>query len=120
MKGSGRALYSGAIGKDSFAETLKEQVALAGVEAHFHEQVEQPTGTCACLISGNSGHRSLVANIAAANTYPESYLSGPAWDAISQSDVFYSAGFFLTPPEGTTCMEKVGKFASENGKVNHS
>jgi len=117
MKGSGRALYSGAIGKDSFAETLKEQVALAGVEAHFYEQVEQPTGTCACLISGNTGHRSLVANIAAANTYPESFLSGNAWETISQSDVFYSAGFFLTPPEGTNCMEKLGKLASENGKL---
>ena len=70
---SGGAVYSGAIGEDDFAETLKEQVAKCKLETSFFVQSELPTGTCAALVSGQ-GHRSLVANLAAANTYKASHL----------------------------------------------
>lgn len=117
MKGEGKALFSGAVGKDQFAKTLKGKVSEAGVDALFYEQEEQPTGTCACLISQN-GHRSLVANIAAANTYTEKFMgSDSIWQELSQADVYYSAGFFLTPPEGAKCMAKIGQYAADNNKI---
>ena len=65
---SGTAVYAGAIGEDDFAATLREQVSKTGVEACFYAQKELPTGTCASLVSGR-GHRSLVANLSAANAY---------------------------------------------------
>jgi len=114
---SGGAVYSGAIGEDDFAETLKEQVAKCKLETSFFVQSELPTGTCAALVSGQ-GHRSLVANLAAANTYKASHLDTPEnWEKITSCQIFYSAGFFLTPPEGPDAMEKVASHAAENNKV---
>ena len=69
----GQTVYSGAIGSDDFAKELKNQVSKAKVNGCFYTQSEQPTGTCAALVSGN-GHRSLVANLAAANTYKLAHL----------------------------------------------
>ena len=76
MLGSnGSTVYSGAIGKDDFAKTLLQKVEEAKIEPLFYAQDELPTGTCAALISG-PGHRSLVANLAAANTYKADFLNG--------------------------------------------
>jgi len=113
----GRAVYAGAIGEDDFGKTLEDQVKKAGVEACFFSQSDLPTGTCASLISGK-GHRSLIANLAAANTYKSDHLNNEHnWDKTSSCDVFYSAGFFLTPPEGPDAMEKIAKHAAENNKI---
>ena len=127
----GQTVYSGAIGSDDFADELKNQVSKAKVNGCFYTQTEQPTGTCAALVSGN-GHRSLVANLAAANTYKLAHLdqgkwrhgdqawwnfSADVWETITSCQVFYSAGFFLTPPEGADSMEKIAKHAAETNKV---
>ena len=39
------------------------------------------------------------------------------WDKVAAADIFYSAGFFLTPPEGPDVMEKVAKHAAQTNKV---
>ena len=69
----GQTVYSGAIGSDDFADELKNQVSNAKVKDCFYTQSVEPTGTCAALVSGN-GQRSLVANLAAANTYKIAHL----------------------------------------------
>jgi adenosine kinase len=112
----GKTVYSGAIGKDEFAKTLLQKVEEAAISPLFYAQDELPTGTCAALISGH-GHRSLVANLAAANTYKADFLNGDNWNKVSVSDIFYSAGFFLTPPEGPDVMEKVAKHAAKTNKI---
>ncbi|OBS72340.1 hypothetical protein A6R68_13087, partial [Neotoma lepida] len=61
------ATFFGCIGIDKFGEILKSKAAEAHVDAHYYEQNEQPTGTCAACITGSN--RSLVANLAAANCY---------------------------------------------------
>ncbi|XP_017710039.1 PREDICTED: adenosine kinase isoform X1 [Rhinopithecus bieti] len=61
------ATFFGCIGIDKFGEILKRKAAEAHVDAHYYEQNEQPTGTCAACITGDN--RSLVANLAAANCY---------------------------------------------------
>lgn len=53
------------------------------------------TGTCAVLIHG--GERSLVANLAAANTFTAAHLeTADAKDAIEKAQIVYTSGFFLT------------------------
>lgn len=69
----GNTIYSGAVGEDDFSKTLMDKVNEAGIEPLFYVQNTEPTGTCAALVSG-PGHRSLVANLAAANTYKKSHL----------------------------------------------
>ena len=73
MGANGSTVYSGAIAGDDFGATLTGKVKEAGIDPEFYIQNELPTGTCAALISG-AGHRSLVANLAAANTYKKNFL----------------------------------------------
>lgn len=48
------ATFFGCIGIDKFGEILKSKAAEAHVDAHYYEQNEQPTGTCAACITGGN------------------------------------------------------------------
>ncbi|XP_008694293.1 adenosine kinase isoform X5 [Ursus maritimus] len=109
------ATFFGCIGTDTFGEILKKKAAEAHVDAHYYEQNEQTTGTCAVCITGSN--RSLVANLAAANCYKkEKHLDiEKNWTLVEKASVYYIAGFFLTvSPESVL---KVAKHASENNRV---
>uniref|UniRef100_A0A8C6DGX6 Adenosine kinase n=1 Tax=Moschus moschiferus TaxID=68415 RepID=A0A8C6DGX6_MOSMO len=85
------ATFFGCIGIDKFGEILKKKAAEAHVDAHYYEQNEQPTGTCAACITG--GNRSLVANLAAANCYKkEKHLDMEKnWMLVDKARVYYIA-----------------------------
>lgn len=109
------ATFFGCIGTDHFGEILKKKADEVHVDAHYYEQNEEPTGTCAACITGDS--RSLVANLAAANCYKkEKHLDLDSnWELVEKAKVYYIAGFFLTvSPES---ILKVAKHASDNNKV---
>lgn len=59
--------YFGSVGDDSRAKTLIDNAEETGVNMKCQVNGHQPTGTCAALITGK--HRSLVANLAAANEF---------------------------------------------------
>lgn len=46
--------FFGCIGKDNFGSILKEKAEEAHVDAHYYEQDEEPTGTCAACITGDN------------------------------------------------------------------
>lgn len=109
------ATFFGCIGTDHFGEILKQKAEEAHVDAHYYEQSEEPTGTCAACITGDN--RSLVANLAAANCYKkEKHLDlARNWELVEKAKVYYIAGFFLTvSPESVL---KVAKHASDSNKV---
>ncbi|XP_074152881.1 adenosine kinase isoform X1 [Sminthopsis crassicaudata] len=109
------ATFFGCIGMDKFGEILKKKAAEAHVDAHYYEQSEQPTGTCAACIT--SDNRSLVANLAAANCYKkEKHLDlEKNWKLVEKAKVYYIAGFFLTvSPES---ILKIARQASESNKI---
>uniref|UniRef100_A0A3P8Y5Z1 Adenosine kinase n=1 Tax=Esox lucius TaxID=8010 RepID=A0A3P8Y5Z1_ESOLU len=109
------ATFFGCIGSDRFGEILKQKAEEAHVDAHYYQQTDEPTGTCAACITGDN--RSLVANLAAANCYDkEKHLDLESnWDLVEKARVYYIAGFFLTvSPES---ILKVAKHASENNKI---
>ncbi|XP_031996471.1 adenosine kinase isoform X3 [Hylobates moloch] len=85
------ATFFGCIGIDKFGEILKRKAAEAHVDAHYYEQNEQPTGTCAACITGDN--RSLVANLAAANCYKkEKHLDlEKNWMLVEKATVCYIA-----------------------------
>ena len=71
---SANCVFTGAVGKDEFGRLLMKQCDEACVETLLYVQQEEPTSTCAALISGNEGHRSMVSHLSGANTYPKDYL----------------------------------------------
>ncbi|KAL2769847.1 adenosine kinase isoform d, partial [Daubentonia madagascariensis] len=85
------ATFFGCIGIDKFGEILKRKAAEAHVDAHYYEQSEQPTGTCAACITGDN--RSLVAHLAAANCYKkEKHLDlEKNWMLVEKARVCYIA-----------------------------
>ncbi|XP_036121059.1 adenosine kinase isoform X3 [Molossus molossus] len=91
------ATFFGCIGIDKFGEILKKKTAEAHVDAHYYEQNEQPTGTCAACITG--GNRSLVANLAAANCYKkEKHLDMEKnWNLVEKARVYYIAEPLFSP-----------------------
>ncbi|XP_053189185.1 adenosine kinase isoform X1 [Scomber japonicus] len=107
--------FFGCIGKDKFGEILKQKSEEAHIEAHYYEQDEEPTGTCAACITGDN--RSLVANLAAANCYKkDKHLDlEENWKLVEKAKVYYIAGFFLTV--SLESILKVAKHASENNKL---
>ncbi|XP_072229153.1 adenosine kinase-like isoform X3 [Leuresthes tenuis] len=85
------ATFFGCIGTDRFGEILKKKAEEAHVDAHYYEQNEEPTGTCAACITGDN--RSLVANLAAANCYKkEKHLDLDSnWELVEKAKVYYIA-----------------------------
>ncbi|XP_067876717.1 adenosine kinase-like isoform X2 [Heterodontus francisci] len=109
------ATFFGCIGKDKFGDILKKKAEEAHVDAHYYEQNEQPTGSCAACITGDN--RSLVANLAAANCYKkERHLDQKEnWQLVEKAKVYYIAGFFITV--STESILKVATHVSENNKI---
>lgn len=85
-----------------------------GVQVIYQKNPTVPTGTCAVLING--GERSLVANLAAANTFSAGHLkTAEAEAAINNSSIFYISGFFLTV--SVEAILEIGKHAVIENKI---
>lgn len=111
----GSTAYFGAIGSgDNFGETLETCAQDDGVRVLLQKTPNVATGTCAVLING--GERSLVANLAAANTFTPAHLETvEAQSAIVASKVIYVSGFFLTV--SVDSILSVAKHTIENNKI---
>ncbi|BBM97820.1 adenosine kinase [Marchantia polymorpha subsp. ruderalis] len=102
----GATSYMGCIGKDEFGQEMIKACSADGVNVHYMEDEEHPTGTCAVLVC--RGERSLVANLSAANCYKSEHLLEPTnWFVAERAKYFYIAGFFLTvSPESVLILAK--------------
>ncbi|XP_074928884.1 adenosine kinase isoform X4 [Chelonoidis abingdonii] len=85
------ATFFGCIGTDKYGVILKKKAEEAHVDAHYYEQSDEPTGTCAACITGDN--RSLVAHLAAANCYnKEKHLDlEKNWKLVEKAKVYYIA-----------------------------
>jgi len=112
----GSASFMGSVGKDEYSKILEEKCKTAGVTVKYQYQEKEPTGTCAVVITKKGTCRSLVANLAAANSFTKSHIDVPENRAIiEKAKFFYISGFFLTvSPES---IVEVGKHACEKNKV---
>ncbi|KAM5236790.1 adenosine kinase isoform 1-T1 [Ctenodactylus gundi] len=115
------ATFFGCIGIDKFGEILKKKAAEVHVDAHYYEQNEQPTGTCAACITGDN--RSLVANLAAANCYKkEKHLDlEKNWMLVEKARVCYiaeAATFAREQGFETEDIEEIARKTQALPKVN--
>lgn len=108
-------IYTGSVGNDDTHTKLKECAEASGlVVDYYFNNKGLPTGTCGCVVTGTN--RSLVANLAAANAYSKDAID-QVWGSVETAKYFYSSGFFLTTDGGPTAVEKIGKYAADNGKT---
>ncbi|KAL0821449.1 hypothetical protein ABMA28_004922 [Loxostege sticticalis] len=86
--------YFGCVGDDEYAQILKERAVAEGVTVHYQVNKEVPTGTCAVLVTGT--HRSLCANLAAAQKFTADHLAKEECKkSIEAAKFFYASGFFV-------------------------
>ncbi|XP_060804708.1 uncharacterized protein LOC106134549 [Amyelois transitella] len=94
LKTPNMCTYFGCVGNDDYAKILKERVVKSGVTVHYQVTNEVPTGTCAVLVTGT--HRSLCANLAAAQKFTVDYLDKEECKkSIEGAKFFYASGFFV-------------------------
>ncbi len=106
--------YFGAVGDDEYGNTLEKCASEEGVLVHYQKSTTTPTGTCAVLING--GERSLVANLAAANTFTMPHIETEASKKIIEmAKIYYITGFFLTVSVDT--ILSIAKHSAENNKT---
>ncbi|XP_071959922.1 uncharacterized protein [Antedon mediterranea] len=106
------ATFFGCVGKDEFGKTLLNKAKASGLNVNYDENDTEATGTCAVLITDN--HRSLCANLAAANYYTNKHLD-KNWDQVQKANFFYSAGYHLTVnPEA---MLKIAQYSNGEKKT---
>lgn len=106
--------FFGAISNDKNGHTLETCAKADGVKVCYQVTEGTPTGTCAVLIHG--GERSLIANLAAANTFNVSHLeTAAAKEIISKAEIFYVTGFFLTV--SLDAIKLLGKYSVDNSKM---
>lgn len=87
--------YFGCVGNDDYAKILRERAVAEGVNVLYQVTDQAPTGTCAVLVTGT--HRSLCANLAAAEKFTPDHLEKEECKkSIEAAKFFYASGFFLT------------------------
>lgn len=106
--------FTGCVGKDENAHTLRATAEKAGVEVLYEETDAAPTGTCAVLVVDHE--RSLCANVAAAEKFTVAHLEHAATKAaIERAKFFYTASFFLLSCPAASL--KVAEHANANNKT---
>ncbi|KAJ6648021.1 Adenosine kinase 2 [Pseudolycoriella hygida] len=93
------AVFFGCVGRDKYSKILEDEARSDGVNVRYQFTESEPTGTCGVLITGH--HRSLCANLAAANCFTIDHINLPEnRKYLENAEYFYISGFFLTvsPP----------------------
>ncbi|XP_020285472.1 adenosine kinase 2 isoform X2 [Pseudomyrmex gracilis] len=108
------ATYMGCVGKDKYSEILEDKATRDGLNVRYQYTDQEPTGTCAVLITGKD--RSLCANLAAANCFSLTHIEKlENKQLIDRAEYIYISGFFLTvSPESILAM---AKHANETDKM---
>ncbi|VDN59342.1 unnamed protein product [Dracunculus medinensis] len=106
--------FFGAIGNDKYGKILAEKCRAAGVNVQFQVNDDVKTGTCAALIYKE--HRSLCADLAAANTFTIDHIIKPEnKKLIEKAKFFYISAFFL--PVCPQAVSEIAKHALAHNKT---
>lgn len=104
------AIFFGCVGVDEYADILAKAAREDGVNVIYQRRESVPTGTCAVAITAH--HRSLCANLAAANTFTIDHIEENR-KALANAKFFYATGFFLTA--SAESVQAVAKHALATG-----
>lgn len=105
------ATFFGCVGNDEYARKLEEKARADGVNVVYQRNESLPTGTCAVALTGH--HRSLCANLAAANSFTIDHIVEPKnREILNNAKYFYVTGFFLTASAAT--IQAVAKHANSH------
>lgn len=106
--------FFGCVGEENYAKILETRARSDGVNVRYQKKGEYLTGKCAVLITGK--HRSLIADLGAANHFTEDHLAEPEnAKIVLAAEFYYISGFFLTVSPKS--MLNIAKVALERNKL---
>lgn len=79
--------FFGCVGEDDYSKILEKKALNDGVNVQYQYNNQEPTGTCAVLITGTN--RSLCANLAAANCFTIDHIRKPENRKLIENAQFY-------------------------------
>jgi len=103
-------VYFGCVGKDKYADTLRDACKQAGLQVRYRVDEEAPTGRCGVVITGQD--RSMCTDLAAANCYKLDHLK-EHWETVQKAKSYFVGGFHLT-----VCVPAIMAIAEEAAKEN--
>lgn len=108
------ATFFGCVGKDEYADIMRQKAKDVGLNVVYQVNEKAPTGKCAVLITGNE--RSLVAHLGAANNFTPDHLDiDHHWNHVTKAKVLYVSGFFFTvSPES---IMRFAQFAHDHDRT---
>jgi len=105
--------FFGAVGNDDFGRRMRKRAEGNHVNVSYYVDPEVPTGTCACLITGNN--RSLCAYLGASQKFNLQFLMDN-FHWVEKAKILYTTGF-----HSMVCFEAQMKLAehvhSSEGKI---
>ena len=105
-------VYIGCVGKDKYADILREAVKQAELRVEYRVDEEHPTGRCGVIITGHD--RSMCTDLAAASHYRIEHLKQPQiWQLVENAKIYYVGGYHLT-----VCVPAVLALAEEAASKN--
>jgi len=108
--------YIGCIGTDHLGDMLSRIIKEDGLDALYLVDPIQPTGNCIVLISSNGKHRSLIANLSAAQCYQLDHtLTSPVHLKLQSAAIVYITGYFLQVSCDTVYY--VFDYCQQNSKI---
>lgn len=100
-------VYIGCVGRDRYADILRDAVRQAELRVEYRVDDEHPTGRCGVIITGHD--RSMCTDLAAANHYKIEHLKQPEiWKLVEQARIYYVGGYHLT-----VCVPAIMALAEE-------
>jgi len=109
---SDSVVYTGCVGDDDLANTLKAANAKEGVESAYLVKKGELTGACAVILTGQE--RSLVTTLRSSEKFEPSHLDTIS-NLVDGAKLYYIGGFFLT--HGVESALIVAKKAAAEGKI---
>lgn len=79
--------FFGCVGDDKYSKILEDKARENGVNVQYQYHDTESTGTCAVLITGH--HRSLCANLAAANCFTIDHIKKPENRKLIETAQYY-------------------------------
>lgn len=88
--------FTGSIGEDEFGHLMAKKAKEDGVQVNYQINYNEPSGTCAVLLTDNGKNRSLCSFLGASLNFSHNHLKVHWKELVEDCNIIYISGFLLS------------------------